>query len=397
MNRLLPRAVVWIGLVSFFTDVSADMIFPLLPALMLTLGASGKALGLVEGAAEATASLLKIVSGRISDRVSRRKPLTTFGYSLSSLVRPLMAFAATPLYVLMIRVADRVGKGLRSSPRDAMLADMVAPSERGRAFGFHRAMDNLGAVVGPLVATALLALGVPLRTVFLAAIVPGGLALLVLWRGVKEKRIDHGHTPLPTGEPRVSTPLSPHLKRYLFVVALFSLGNAADAFLLLRAQRLGMAVTLIPIAWTVHNLVRALFSTVGGILSDRFGRRPLLVAGWSVYAVAYAGFGYATEAWHIWVLLVVYGVHYSLVEGTEKAMVGDLASPQERGRAFGWFNGIVGLAALPASLGFGALADRYGFLLPFAIAAGLALVASALLLILVPRPVAEHHQSAPQN
>ena len=388
--KLLPRAVVWIGLVSFFTDVSADMIFPLLPALMLSIGASGKALGLVEGAAEATASLLKIVSGRISDRVSRRKPLTLFGYSISSLVRPLMAFAVTPAYILCVRVVDRVGKGLRSSPRDAMLADMVAPSERGRAFGFHRAMDNLGAVVGPLIATALLASGVALRTVFLASIVPGSLALIVLWRGVKERAHEPGlATPLPsTLQTQKAGPLPKILRRYLFVVAVFSIGNAADAFLLLRAHKLGMATALVPIAWTLHNLVRALFSTVGGILSDRFGRRPLLIAGWMVYAVAYAGFGYASEVWHIWVLLVVYGLHYSLVEGTEKAMVGDLAPAAERGRAFGWFNGIVGLAALPASLGFGALADRFGFALPFTIAAGLAVLASGLLLLLVPRPVA---------
>ena len=383
---LLPRAVVWIGLVSFFTDVSADMIFPLLPALMLSIGASGKALGLVEGAAEATASLLKIVSGQISDRVHRRKPLTLFGYSISSLVRPLMALAASPLYVLCVRVTDRIGKGLRSSPRDAMLADLVAPSERGRAFGFHRAMDNLGAVVGPLIATALLALGLPLRTVFVASIVPGAMALLVLWRGVKEKAHD------PVVDPAHARPtdgthqkLPPALKRYLFVVAVFSLGNAADAFLLLRAHKLGMATALVPIAWTLHNLVRALFSTLGGIWSDRFGRRPLLVAGWLVYALAYFGFGYANEAWHVWVLLVAYGVHYSLVEGTEKALVGDLAPASERGRAFGWFNGIVGFSALPASLGFGALADRFGFALPFSIAAGLALLASALLLLMVPR------------
>lgn len=395
--KLLPRAVVWIGLVSFFTDVSADMIFPLLPALMLSFGASGKALGIVEGMAEATASLLKIVSGRISDRVSRRKPLTLFGYSISSLVRPLMAFAVAPIYVLMVRVVDRVGKGLRSSPRDAMLTDLVAPSERGRAFGFHRAMDNLGAVVGPLVATALLAAGLSLREVFFASIVPGAIALLVLSRGVVEKV--HGPTattPTPS-VPRATKPLPAALRRYLFVVGLFSLGNAADAFLLLRALKLGMKTELVPIAWALHNVVRALFSTIGGAWSDRFGRRPLLVAGWLVYAIAYAGFGYATEAWQVWVLFVVYGVHYSLVEGSEKAIVGDLAPPSERGRAFGWFNGIVGLAALPASFAFGKLADAYGFPLPFAIAAGLAVVASLLLLILVPRPVAHGVDPTPQN
>ncbi len=395
--KLLPRAVVWIGLVSFFTDVSADMIFPLLPALMLSFGASGKALGIVEGMAEATASLLKIVSGRISDRVSRRKPLTLFGYSISSLVRPLMAFAVAPVYVLMVRVVDRVGKGLRSSPRDAMLTDLVAPSERGRAFGFHRAMDNLGAVVGPLVATALLAWGLSLREVFFASIVPGAIALLVLSRGVVEKV--HGPaatTPTPSVR-RVSQPLPSALRRYLFVVGLFSLGNAADAFLLLRALKLGLKTELVPIAWALHNVVRALFSTIGGAWSDRFGRRPLLVAGWLVYAIAYAGFGYATEAWQVWVLFVVYGVHYSLVEGSEKAIVGDLAPASERGRAFGWFNGIVGLAALPASFAFGKLADAYGFPLPFAIAAGLAVVASLLLLILVPRPVAHAVDQTPQN
>ena len=384
----LPPVVVWFGIVSLLTDVGTEMIYPLLP-LFLTevLHAPRTFVGAVEGAAEATASLLKLASGRLADRLRRKKPLTVLGYGLSSLVRPFVGLATLPWHVLATRVADRVGKGLRSSPRDALLADATTPETRGRAYGFHQAMDNAGALVGPLAATALLATGVMLRNVFLLAAVPGALAMCALVFGVREPgsrddsaAVDKARAsaaPIDRGA-KVS------LTKYLAAVALFGLGNSSDAFLLLRAQQCGVAIRWIPMLWMAHNATKAALSTWGGSLSDRVGRRKVIVGGWLLYGVVYLAFGYASWAWQIWALFVVYGVYYSLVEGTEKALVADLAPAGARGRAFGWYNATVGLVALPASLAFGALSDRYGARVPFTVSATLAVAASLWLALLVP-------------
>ena len=384
----LPGIVVWFGVVSLLTDVGTEMIYPLLPLFLSdVLHAPRAFIGAVEGAAEATASLLKLVSGRISDRLARRKPLVALGYGLSSMVRPLVGLATAPWQVLATRVADRFGKGIRSSPRDALLADATDPATRGRAYGFHQAMDNAGALVGPLVATALLAVGWKLRSIFLVAAVPGALAMCALLFGVKEAAVATGAAAPPANSARADTPFSPPLRRYLVAVAFFGLGNSSDAFLLLRGEQCGVAVHLIPLLWMAHNGTKAALSTWGGALSDRLGRRRLILAGWSLYAVTYLLFGLASRPWHIWTLFVVYGVYYSLVEGSEKALVADLVPQGARGRAFGWFNAVIGLAALPASLGFGALADHFGARVAFTVSAGLAALASLLLALLV-RPAA---------
>ncbi len=387
-DRRLPRAVFWLGVVSLATDASSEMIYPLLPLFLVSvLGAGQEFVGAIEGAAEALASLLKLVSGRLADRARRKKPLTIFGYGISSTVRPLVGLATAPWMVLAIRLTDRVGKGLRSSPRDALIADATPADRRGRAFGFHRAMDNTGAMIGPAIATALLVWGhLTLRTIFLLAIVPGVVAMIALVGGVRERAREPSPPPSPGAAPDPAALLRAHprtneraLAPYLAALTLFALGNASDAFLLLRAQALGVAAGLIPALWLLHNAVKAALSTKGGALSDRLGRRRLILCGWVVYGLTYLGFGLAHSAWQIWILFCVYGIYYSLVEGTEKALVVDLVGPSFRGRAFGLYYAVVGLAALPASLGFGWLADHYGALVPFSVSAALALSAAVLL------------------
>ncbi len=392
----LPPIVIWFGVVSLLTDVGTEMIYPLLPLFLAdVLHAPRTFIGAVEGAAEATASLLKLVSGRWSDRLRRRKPLTVAGYGLSSLVRPLVGLALQPWHVLATRVVDRVGKGLRGSPRDALLADATPPEERGRAYGFHQAMDNAGALIGPLLATTLIALGLGLRKVFLLAAVPGALAMTTLVFGVREETIAQPNTPKPT-HSATKPPLGPTLHRYFVAVALFGLGNSSDAFLLLRAQQCGVAVALIPLLWMAHNGTKAALSTWGGALSDRIGRRRLIVAGWLLYAVTYLAFGFASRPWQIWALFIGYGLYYSLVEGAEKALVAELSPTGARGRAFGWFNAVVGLAALPASLAFGALADHAGARVAFTASAALAALAS-LWLALAVRPSAPAPRPQPDR
>lgn len=383
----LPSIVVWFGVVSLLTDASTELIYPLLPLFLANLLHAPKSfIGAVEGAAEATASLLKLVSGRISDRMRRRKPLTVLGYGISSTVRPLVGFATAPWHVLAARVGDRVGKGVRSSPRDAILADSTAPELRGRAFGFHSAMDNAGAIVGPIIATSLLAAGVGMRNIFFVAAIPGALAMTALVFGVREPEA-RAEQRATSGAP-IDAAARKSFVRYLVGVALFGLGNSSDAFLLLRAQSRGVGVELIPMLWMAHNGTKAALSTWGGALSDRIGRRRVIVGGYLLYAVTYVAFGYATRAWQMWALFIFYGLYYSLVEGTEKALVADLVGKGARGRAFGWFNAVVGVAALPASIGFGFLADRYGAHVAFSVSAALAAAASAWLWLAVRPPSA---------
>jgi MFS family permease len=384
----LGRNVVALGAVSFLTDVATEMTYPLLPVFLATvLGASATYVGTIEGAAETTAALLKFASGWWSDRVSRRKPLVVAGYALASVVRPLIGLTQSAAQVLGIRVADRVGKGIRTSPRDALIADSVAPGLRGRAFGFHNAADNAGAVLGPLLAFSFLRWGgLQLRTVFLLTAIPGALAVLTLLAGVRE--VPRTAPPRQAGEAGPRTPLGGRFWAYLGVLLLFTLGNSTDAFLLLRAGQLGVATALIPILWALLNLVKAASNTPGGILSDRIGRRPLIVAGWLVYAAVYFLFGRAGQAWHAWALFAVYGLYFGLTEGVEKALVADLVPADRRGAAFGWYNLAIGVGALPASLLFGALWARWGSTAAFDFGALLALAAAIGVGFVVPRRAA---------
>ena len=409
----LGRNVIALGAVSFFTDVSSEMIYPLLPVfLTTTLGASAAVLGIIEGAAETTSSLLKLVSGWWSDRIGRRKPFVVFGYTLASAVRPLVAIAQSASQVLAIRLADRVGKGLRNAPRDALIAESVDPSIRGRAFGFHRAADHAGGVVGPLVAFALLQwFAFELRTVFWLAAIPGAVAILAVVAFVREAQALPPRSGTEAGGERAlqgtvgaqlnQTAAAPssagaaenlataQLPRsfwaYLGVVLLFTLGNSTDAFLLLRANQLGVPVALAPILWAVLHIVKSLASTHGGALSDRIGRVPTLSAGWVVYALVYLGFAFASAEWHAWALFAAYGLFFALVEGTERALVADYVPANKRGTAFGWFNLIVGIGMLPASVLFGLVWDRAGSATAFVLGASLA-VAAVVAVTVIPRP-----------
>ena len=409
MAPKLGRTVIALSVVSFFTDVSSEMIYPLLPVFLSgVLGTSASFIGVIEGAAESTASLLKLASGWWSDRVRRRKPLVVAGYVIASVARPLVALAQSAGQVLAIRLTDRVGKGIRTSPRDALIADSVDASIRGRAFGFHRAADHLGAVVGPLVAFGVLRWwqGATLRGVFWLSAVPAALAVGVLVLAVKERGRGVGEgTPAapargapPENHDMLATPASPHpnpasdiaapLGRrfwtFLAVVLLFTLGNSTDAFLILRATQLGVPVVLVPILWAMLHVVKSASSAPGGALSDRLGRKPLIVSGWLLYAAVYFAFGAANAPWHAWGLFALYGVFFGLTEGTEKALVSDLVPPSRRGAAFGWYNLALGLGALPASLLFGAVWDGAGAPAAFAMGATLALLAATAIAFVAP-------------
>jgi MFS family permease len=355
----LPAAVLLLGLTSFLTDVGSEMIFPLLPAFVASLGASPAFFGLVEGLADAVASLLKLAAGALVDRAPTKKPFVLAGYGLAALVRPLMALATAPWHVLAVRLTDRVGKGIRSAPRDVLLANAVPASESGRAFGFHRAMDHAGAVVGPLVAAGLLAAGLPVRSVFAWALVPGVLSVAAVL-AVRERASlagdgppQEGGLPAEADAPRPRLPT--RLRVALGIFGVFALGNSSDAFLLLRAKDLGVSMASLPLLWTVFHVSKLTSAALGGDLSDRVPRARLIVAGWLVYAATYLGFGLATRPWQVWALFVVYGTYYGLTEPAEKALVKDLAPPALRGRAYGLYHFLVGVAAVPAGVLTGAL------------------------------------------
>lgn len=387
MNRsrtALPRNVIVLSLVSLFTDASSEMIYPLIPAFLATvLGASATSVGAIEGTAEAVASLLKVVSGTWSDRLTRRKPLIVAGYALASIVRPLIGLAQAASQVFAIRVTDRIGKGLRTAPRDALIADSVAPEIRGRAYGVHRAADHAGAVLGPLIAFGLLQMaGLSMRTVFLLAAIPGALALITLLVGVRESpRVVPAAPSTPGGAGTASSPLPARFYAYLGILALFTLGNSTDAFLLLRAQTLGVSLAQLPLLWAFLHVVKMSTAAPGGALSDRVGRRPLIIAGWTVYALVYFGFARAETSLHAWLLFGCYGVFFGLTEGVEKAMVADLVGTGVRGRAFGWFHLTIGLTALPASILFGAIWDRLGPATAFGFGAVCSIAAAGLLVV----------------
>jgi MFS family permease len=373
-----------LGAVSLLTDVSSEMIHPLLPSFLTgPLKAGPAVLGVIEGLAEAASSLLKLLAGRASDRLPRRKPLVVAGYALSSLARPLMALATSSHHVLWIRLADRVGKGTRGAPRDALIAEVTPAQERGRAFGFHRAMDHAGALLGPLAAAGLLALGLDVRVVFALAAIPAFASLAVLVLGVKET---------PRANPPVAGPqpsrggLPPALRRYLGVVALFTLGSSSDAFLILRAQEAGIALAGLPLLWALHNAVKAALSTHAGQLSDRIGRRPAIAAGWTVYAATYAGFALFSSVAAMAALFACYGLFHAFSEGPERALVADLAGTDARGAAFGAYHAITGALLLPASLITGWLWQSHGSGAALLACAAIALAAAAGLLLLVEEP-----------
>ncbi len=386
--QALPTVVKSLGWVSLLTDASSEMIYPLLPAFLKSLGAGAGALGLMEGVAESVSSLLKWWVGRASDGRDR-KPFVVAGYSIATVTRPLLALATAPWHVIAIRTVDRIGKGIRAAPRDAIVAHAVLGPQRGHAFGFHRMMDNTGAVLGPLFAFALArGLGWPLRAIFAAAVIPGLLAVATVVLGVREgvRDVDRGASP-GAAVPPAKVALPARLRVYLAIVFVFTLGASADSFLLLRLSDLGLADAWLPLAWVTLSGAKAATNIPGGRLSDRFGRRRTQVAGWLLYAAVYALFPMMRSVPATWALLVLYGVHYGLTEGGEKAIVADLAPDAMRGRAFGALHAITGAAILPANALFGALYTRHAAW-AFELSAACAAVA-ALALAFVGRGTAE--------
>jgi len=356
--RRLPRVVWLLGLASLLNDVSSEAIFPLLPTFLASLGAPMSFLGLIEGSADALSSLIKMASGKLSDRGPRRT-LVASGYAMPAIARALIAAAMAPWQVLGARLFDRMGKGIRSGPRDALIADSVAPSQRGRAFGLNRSMDHFGAALGPVIAWALLSMGASLRTTFAVASVFGLLAPAVLFFRLREtEQLPDRSGPLDT-RPRGGM-LRPGFAAYMVACVLFAFGNSSDAFLLVRAREVGWSATMLPLLWTFHHLVKSMAALPGGALSDRHSRALVVAAGWAAYALTYVGFGFASARWQIVVLFLAYALYHGLAEGAERAIVADLAERGARGRAFGLYHGLTGVAALPAGLATGLIWERWG-------------------------------------
>ena len=378
-NQSLPLNVKVLGAASLLNDIASEMIFPLMPQFLLgVLGGNRFHLGVIEGVADSVASLLKLWSGAWSDRAGRRKGFVVFGYTLAAVARPLIGVASAPWQLFVARSADRVGKGVRTSPRDALIADSTDSAVRGRAFGFHRAMDHLGAAVGPLLAAAFLFVWPErLRVLFLMALVPGLLVVALLIWGLKEKPVVQQF-----GKKPVQLTLQPfdwNFRLYLVALIVFTLGNSSDAFLLVRAGELGVSTAMLPLLWSAFHVVKSAGNLIAGRVVDRIGSRPLILAGWTIYAVIYLAFALATRAWHAWIIFLAYGVFFALTEPAEKTLVTQLVGAERKGLAFGWFNFAIGVAALPSSLIFGWIYERFGPMAAFGWGAGMAVLATVLL------------------
>lgn len=387
--RGLGPNVFALSLVSLLNDTSSEIIYPLLPAfLFLTLGASPFFIGLIEGFAESVASVLKLFSGYLSDRFHHRKLPVFLGYSLAAVVRPLLAFVNTWPQVLAVRMTDRVGKGIRGAPRDALLAASVPREKRGLAFGFNRAADHLGAVIGPVVAFLLLSYiaddqNAPTareyQQVFLFASIPVvlGIFLIIFFVREENRPVRELETPKLTFSLKG---FDGNFKRFLAVIALFTLSNSTDAFLLLRAQQAGISPPILPILWMVLHFSKVITSLIGGDLSDKIGRKKLIVTGWVVYAMVYGGFAFIDSPWQAWTLFIIYGAYFGLTEGAEKALVADLVPDEKRGTAYGFYNLAFGITVFPASLMFGWLWTAYGVASAFLVSAAISIVAAAAML-----------------
>lgn len=377
---------VWVaGLVSFFMDISSEMIYPLLPLFLTSvLGVNRAILGTIEGIAESTASFMKLYSGWLSDRLGTRKFLMGLGYGIATLSRPLLALAPTWRWVLAYRFIDRVGKGVRTAPRDAIIAESTHPEYLGRAYGLHRALDTVGAVVGPGLACLLLAYFYGgYRLVFWISIIPGLIAVLLIVWFIRETR-----PPLrsPAELPRLTWGVFDfRFKAFLGIIILFSLGNSSDAFLILRAHQVGIAPVVIPLVYIVFNLVYALSATPAGMLADRLGRKRIILAGFLLFSLIYAGLAGANQPWQIWLLFALYGLFMGLTEGVQKAYLATIIPESYQATAFGLYHASTGLALLPASIIAGVLWDHLGPAAPFIYGAATGLAAALLFGVLLGR------------
>ncbi len=395
--RDLPRNVWAVGLTSFFMDISSEMVINILPLFLANvLGVQTSIIGLIEGIAEATASILKLFSGWFSDKIGGRKWIAVVGYGLSALAKPFFYIASSWELIAGVRWADRVGKGIRTAPRDALVADSVTKEVRGLAFGFHRAMDTAGAMLGIVIAAIVVYFAQKntldlskstFQTIVLISLLPAFLAVLSLAIGAKDVPIKGVRTAPKFSLRSMGRPFI----IFLVIVSIFTLGNSSDAFLVLRAQNLGITVTGILVMLVMFNLIYTLIATPAGSLSDRVGRRRLIIGGWLVYAVIYMGFALAQSAWQIWALYVVYGLYYGMAYGTANALVADLVPEQLRGTAYGTYNAIIGILAFPASLIAGTLWQGvgawqgFGPSAPFLFGGTLALIAALLMAFWMPK------------
>ena len=390
----LPRPVWLIGWVSFFTDTASEMVYPLLP-LFLTrvLGAGAMSLGVIEGIAEAANSILKVISGRVADRTGRPKRLMLIGYGVSSAARPLIAAASSWGFVLGIRFTDRLGKGIRGAPRDAMLADFAPGGQRGRVYGFHRAMDHAGAVLGPLVASVFLYFYPgEYRTLFALTIVPGIIVIAFILAIPEPRRPPAPPSSVPAPSSSVPAPSLRPLLSPLSVIFLFALGNASDAFLLLRLSDIGVADFWIPLLWSALHVVKVGSSILGGEVSDRFGRIHTIAFGWLFYAAVYAAFAFVQASGWLITIFLAYGFYFGFTEGVEKAWIADVAPVARRGTAFGYYNATIGVGALVSSVIFGLIWTRVSPEAAFFAGAGLAVAATLLLYFLFFDETNSRHQ-----
>lgn len=375
--------IVVLGLVSLFTDLSSNMIVPILPLYLTSvLHVQVQSIGIIEGIAESTASILKLFSGWITDRLGKYKLLMLIGYGLSNLTKPLFAISASWEQVLMIRFSDRFGKGIRTSPRDVLVANSTTKEERGKAFGFRRAMDALGAALGPLVAFGVLAMTMNnYRLVFWLSVIPGILAVALIIFLLKEK--EPSSTEKQSKLPQIRfRNLNHRFIWFTLISTLFAIGNFSDAFLVLRAQDAGMLPALIPLTFFAFNMSSSIFSMPVGMLSDRIGRRPVLISGFFIFALIYFGFGMVKSVAWIWVLFVLYGLYYAFTEGIQKAYIADIVPEGLRGTAMGTYNALIGLATLPASIIAGFLWQTFGPVVAFSTSSIIAILAALLMIVL---------------
>jgi len=397
--KRLPRNVWAVGLTSLFMDISSEMVINILPLFLANvLGVQTSIIGLIEGIAEATASILKLFSGWLSDKLGGRKWLAVAGYGLSAMIKPFFYFASSWGLIAGVRWADRIGKGIRTAPRDALVADSVTKEARGLAFGFHRAMDTAGAMLGLLIAAVVVWLAQAttldlsrstFQTIVLLSLIPAFLAVLSLAIGAKDVAVTSHRI-----APKFSLySLGKPFNIFLVIVSIFTLGNSSDAFLVLRAQNLGISVVSILMMLVVFNLVYSLVSIPAGSRSDRVGRRRMIISGWLVYAAIYLGFTLGREGWQIWLLYVAYGLYYGMAYGTANAMVADLVPENLRGTAYGTYHAVIGILAFPASLiagilwqGTGAWSG-FGPSAPFLFGGTLALIAALLMALWMPKIV----------
>ncbi len=390
----LHHNVFFLGLVSLLTDTSSEMIFTLVPLFVTNvLGAGALAVGLIGGLSESFDAVFRIFSGRISDRLQKRKILAVIGYGLSTIVKPFMLLTSAWGGVLGVRFGDRLGKGIRTSPRDALIADSVGAESRGKGFGIHRAMDTTGAVLGLVIAAVIIYTvqggGLDLtkesyRWMVIVGVVPAFLAVLMLLLFVHEKGLIKHAIIKNTGTLEVAkTGFSSKFKLFLLITGIFTLGNSSDFFVILRAQNLDTSVLNITLMLVLFNVTYAIISTPAGMLSDRLGRKRVIAVGWLIYGLVYLGFALSTSVWHIWLLFACYGIYYGIVEGVAKAFVADLVPAERRGTAYGYYQGVVGLTLLPASVLAGWLWETVSPATPFYLGAGLALLAMLGLLMLV--------------